>query len=93
MAQQRWLMRINGRVQGVYYRASAKYKAADLGVTGYAKNLSDGRVEVVAEGEEAALNEMLEWCWQGPPNAEVTNIECEKAAATPYYDNFQIFNS
>lgn len=66
---------ISGRVQGVFYRASAAERARALGVTGHAKNLPDGRVEVLACGEEAAVAALCEWLWQGPPAAKVTAVE------------------
>jgi len=66
---------VSGRVQGVFYRASAAERASMLGVTGYAKNLPDGRVEVLACGEEAAVKELCGWLWQGPPNAKVERVE------------------
>ena len=66
---------VSGRVQGVGYRAFAQRKARELGLTGYAENLPDGRVEVVAEGEEDDLKRFLEFLRQGPRLAEVTSID------------------
>ena len=65
---------IKGRVQGVYYRQSTKQKAEELGVYGVVKNLENGDVDVVAEGEEDKLNLLLDWCWKGPEKAEVKDI-------------------
>lgn len=70
---------ISGRVQGVFYRASAAEHARALGVTGHAKNLPDGRVEVLACGEEAAVAGLCEWLRQGPPAAKVTAVEIAAA--------------
>lgn len=70
---------VSGRVQGVFYRASTQRKAQELGVRGYARNLPDGRVEVLACGELAAVAALCEWLWQGPPRAEVTAVECADA--------------
>lgn len=70
---------VSGRVQGVWYRASTQQEALRLGVTGYAKNLADGRVEVLACGPEAAVEELCQWLWQGPRHAEVTAVVCESA--------------
>lgn len=67
---------VSGLVQGVFYRASTQRKAQELGLTGYARNLSDGRVEVLACGEPAALNALCEWLWEGPPQAAVTAVAC-----------------
>ncbi len=70
---------VSGRVQGVFYRASTADRARKLGITGYAKNLSDGRVEVLASGEEKAVQELIDWLWQGPPAAKVTAVEVSDA--------------
>jgi acylphosphatase len=66
---------VSGRVQGVFYRQGCKREADRLGVTGWAKNLDDGRVEVVAEGEEAAVDALVAWCRTGPPRALVTKVD------------------
>jgi acylphosphatase len=69
------LFRIEGRVQGVWFRESTRRTAVPLGITGYARNLSDGSVEVLACGERAALDRLTEWLKQGPPMAQVTRVE------------------
>ena len=66
---------VSGRVQGVYYRASTRDKARELGVDGWVKNLDDGRVEAVFEGPESAVDEMIEWCHTGSRAATVENVE------------------
>jgi acylphosphatase len=66
---------VSGRVQGVFFRASARQQALQLGLTGYAKNLADGRVEVVAVGEAAALQALRQWLQQGPPAASVIEVQ------------------
>jgi acylphosphatase len=68
---------VAGRVQGVFFRASAREQAQRLGLTGYARNLPDGRVEVLACGEPAAVNQMREWLRNGPAMADVTGVACE----------------
>ncbi|MEI7036005.1 acylphosphatase [Fulvimonas yonginensis] len=73
MAAARFL--ISGRVQGVFYRAGARNEALRLGLTGHARNLPDGCVEVVAHGEPAALDALERWLWQGPPAAKVDRVE------------------
>ena len=68
---------VSGRVQGVFYRASAREKAESLGLVGYARNLSDGRVEVHACGDSKALVAFRDWLWEGPAYARVSSVECE----------------
>ena len=66
---------VSGRVHGVGYRASCSYRADQLGVAGWARNLADGRVEVVLEGEPEAVEALVEWCRRGPRHARVTGID------------------
>lgn len=68
---------VSGRVQGVWYRASTQRQAEQLGVTGHARNLPDGRVEVLACGTPAAVAALCDWLWQGPSHAEVEDVQCE----------------
>ena len=74
--------RISGRVQGVFFRASCAERAEALGLSGWVRNASDGGVEAVFEGEEAAVEAMLAWCREGPPYAEVRNVEVAEEAPT-----------
>ncbi|HYM33929.1 MAG TPA: acylphosphatase [Steroidobacteraceae bacterium] len=66
---------VAGRVQGVFYRASTQQKAHELSVRGYAKNLVDGRVEVLAVGEIDSVDALVKWLWQGSPTSHVTHID------------------
>jgi acylphosphatase len=66
---------VGGRVQGVFYRASAARRAQELQLHGYARNLGDGRVEVLACGEEPALSSFVDWLWQGSSASKVTSVE------------------
>jgi acylphosphatase len=68
---------VRGRVQGVWFRGSCQDKAHALGVAGWTRNLPDGRVEVVAEGDPDAVAELVEWCHKGPPLARVTGVEVQ----------------
>jgi acylphosphatase len=80
-----WIARrcwVAGRVQGVFYRASTARRAAELGVTGFARNLHDGRVEVLACGEPAAVQMLCDWLWQGSPASHVTAVEVEDVNST-----------
>jgi acylphosphatase len=76
---------VSGRVQGVFFRASTQREAIRLGVDGYARNLPDGRVEVLACGTGAQLDALCEWLHSGPAQADVTGVQCEAvvAAAAP----------
>jgi acylphosphatase len=65
---------VKGEVQGVYFRASTKEKADEFGVKGEVRNLSDGSVEVIAFGDEAAVGKLVEWCKVGPRLAEVEEV-------------------
>ena len=83
----RWLVR--GRVQGVGYRSFAQQAAVALGLTGYTRNLDDGRVEVYAVGPAARLSELAGMLYQGPRWSEVRGVEEQEAAIT-VYDSFRI---
>jgi acylphosphatase len=71
---------VGGRVQGVFYRATAARRAQDLGLSGYARNLADGRVEVLACGEDAAVSAFVNWLWIGSSGCKVTSLEVTDAA-------------
>jgi acylphosphatase len=66
---------ISGRVQGVFFRATAAREAAPLGLHGWVRNLPDGRVEAVFQGSRAGVDRMIEWCREGPPAARVDAVE------------------
>ncbi len=66
---------VTGKVQGVWYRQSAKEKATELGVTGNVRNQPDDSVAIIATGLANQLDQFIEWCRQGPPRALVTNVE------------------
>ena len=72
---------VAGRVQGVFYRASAQRRARELGITGYARNLPDGRVEVLACGAPPAVETFIRWLWVGPAAAKVSAVEEAEAKA------------
>jgi acylphosphatase len=77
---------VRGRVQGVFYRASTQQAAQRLGLTGWVRNRADGCVELVASGEDARLDELEKWLWQGPPNARVENVTAEPAPPQAFQD-------
>jgi acylphosphatase len=66
---------ISGDVQGVFFRAGVQDQAKKLGLSGWARNTSDGGVEVFAEGERNSLEQLLDWCYHGPAGAKVSEIE------------------
>jgi acylphosphatase len=70
---------VGGRVQGVYYRATAQRRARELGIGGYARNLPDGRVEVLACGEAGAVEAFVKWLWIGSSASKVSAVEVREA--------------
>lgn len=86
------LLKIIGRVQGVAYRAHARREAQSLNLVGYAKNLSDGSVEILLQGDRGNIEEFIKWAYQGPSSAEVSHIETkwnENSLIT--FDSFKIY--
>jgi len=79
-----------GRVQGVFFRDNACRKAAELGVVGWVRNVPDGSVEAVFEGEEAAVKEIIEWCATSQPNASVKRHEGRWERPTGEFSVFDI---
>lgn len=80
---------VSGTVQGVFYRANTRDEARDRGVDGWVKNLDDGRVEAVFEGDESAVNAMIEWCHDGSLAASVESVDVEYEEPTDL-DGFEI---
>jgi len=81
---------ISGTVQGVFYRASTQNEAKKLDLTGFVRNLPDGTVELEVQGESGAIDKLLEWCRQGPPDSEVTRISSEVISRVPGEGVFEI---
>ena len=69
---------VEGRVQGVFYRASTVERATSLGLNGWVRNCENGNVELVAAGQEAGIQQLIAWLWQGPPRAEVVAVSVEE---------------
>jgi acylphosphatase len=90
MAQKRIHLVVRGRVQGVFFRASAQREARQLGLTGYVKNRNDGAVELVAEGEEDQVKDFLSWAQHGPSTARVDKVETRWRSYTGEYPDFRI---
>ena len=76
---------VSGRVQGVFYRASTQQAALRLGLTGWVRNLADGSVELLACGDDARLDELERWLWQGPPNARVEQVASRATETEPFH--------
>lgn len=80
---------VEGRVQGVFYRDAASRKAKELNVTGWIRNLSDGRVEVKVCGNLEQVESFRDWLWDGPPAADVTDVTVEEQAWEEH-DGFEV---
>lgn len=85
-------LKITGKVQGVFYRKSAKIEADLLGIGGWIKNLKDGSVEASAGADKPKLEEFVAWCKKGPPFAKVENVEVEWKDTDSGYSEFEIRN-
>jgi acylphosphatase len=81
---------VSGRVQGVFFRAETREQALRLTVTGWVRNLPDGRVELIAEGEQQCVRQLIAWCRQGPPHARVDRVEEVTEDYSGDYDTFSI---
>jgi acylphosphatase len=81
---------IEGRVQGVFFRASTRDEARARGLAGWARNLPDGRVEALFEGDKRVVENMLAWCRKGPPYAYVSRVEEEWQAYVGDLADFRI---
>ena len=81
---------IEGRVQGVFYRASTLEQAQSLNLVGMVQNLPQGMVEVIAEGNRGALEELEKWCHHGPPAADVKHVSAKWLNATGEFKTFSV---
>ena len=81
---------ISGRVQGVYFRYFTQKKAKQLGVNGFARNLPDGRVEIVAEADHEQINQLIEWSHKGPITARVDQVEFIDIEIDEVFTTFEI---
>jgi len=90
MAMKRAHIFVSGRVQGVFYRAETKNNASRLNLTGWVRNLPDGRVEAVIEGKEDNVNALINWCSKGPGFASVTETEVREELFTGAFEGFGI---
>jgi len=83
-------IQVFGTVQGVFFRANTQKEAQSLGLVGYVRNLPDGSVEIVAQGEENKLRDLLEWAYHGPKEAEVEHLEFNYKDLTINTNKFEI---
>lgn len=83
-------VRISGRVQGVFFRDSARVNAERLDLAGWIENLPDGRVEALFEGPSQNVREMVEWCEQGPPQASVKSVDTDYEEAGGDLQGFEV---
>jgi len=81
---------VSGKVHGVFFRAETQEKAQQLGLTGWVRNLPDGRVEAVFEGDKAKVEEMVKWARKGSPGAIVNDLELEWEEYQGEFKNFEI---
>jgi acylphosphatase len=81
---------ITGRVQGVFFRYHTRDEALRRGLKGWVRNLPDGRVEALFQGDDAAVEDMVRWCHQGPSSARVTNVIAVREDPDPELSGFQI---
>ncbi len=81
---------VSGTVQGVYFRQNTKEVATRHNVTGWVRNLPDGRVEAILEGDESDVNKVIEWCHVGPPKAKVTDVNVKFDNYTGEFADFVI---
>ncbi|MBU4221237.1 MAG: acylphosphatase [Euryarchaeota archaeon] len=81
---------VSGRVQGVFFRASAKKRADELRLTGWVRNLDDGRVEAIIEGEKEKVNKMVEWCRKGPDYADVADVQVISEKYIGEFNDFSV---
>jgi len=82
---------IRGKVQGVFYRVSARKKAIEIGISGWIKNTPELHVEVMAQGTDEQLQQFIEWCREGPSKARVDNIITEEATGL-HFEEFKILH-
>jgi len=83
-------LKITGRVQGVFYRDTARRQARALGVCGWVKNCADGSVEAVAEGAPDAIEAFIAWCHEGSSSARVDAVNVERGRARDQFGSFEI---
>jgi acylphosphatase len=90
MTNQRVRVFVKGKVQGVFFRQALKVKAIQNGVFGWVRNLDDGRVEAILEGNEENVNTLVEWCHGGPANARVEDVDIRNEEYSNEFSKFDV---
>ena len=90
MIQKRIHIFVTGRVQGVFFRQSTRVMAIKNNVNGWVRNLDDGRVEIVAEGENQDIDNLADWCKTGPANSRVDKFELLDEESADEFENFEV---
>jgi len=90
MSNQRIRIIVTGKVQGVFFRQSLKIKAKQNEIFGWVKNLKDGRVEAILEGDEEKINRIIEWAHGGPANARVEDVEIQNEKFIGEFSKFDV---
>ena len=90
MIQKKINIFVTGRVQGVFFRQSTRVMAIKNNVNGWVRNLDDGRVEIVAEGEKQNIDNLKNWCKTGPANSRVDEFELSEENYIGEYENFEV---
>jgi len=83
---------VSGRVQGVWYRAHTREMATELGVAGFVRNLPDGTVEIVAQGDDAQVDALMDWARVGPSMAEVVEVRVREMVEDEDYSSFEVLH-
>lgn len=81
---------VSGQVQGVYFRAFTQKQATKRNITGYAKNLPNGDVEIIACGDNSQLEQLIDWCHKGPMLAKVNNVKTQQWSIEKPFEGFDI---
>ena len=90
MKQQRIHLLVSGKVQGVFFRQATKVVAIKNNVTGWVKNLENGEVEILLEGDDKNVNSVIDWCRNGPANSRVDEVKIEQQEFSGQYSNFEV---
>ena len=90
MVQKRVHIFVNGRVQGVFFRQATKVIAIKNNVTGWVRNLDDGRVEILIEGDDKCIDSVIAWCDCGPANSRVDDIQINYENYLGSFENFEV---